>query len=154
VLGLRASTPRCDRPPDAVPDFEFVKTLQNAFPRRCGAILDAVHGSNILYLDVPELRDVSYQWWRLICEGPRLQCRSAYFSGVAVEGAKTLRQQGFSVPKLRGEWGSLDPVEPFARMMFHQDLATFSRSELQTTEQGVPVGDVVNGAVDLTIEAP
>ena len=38
--------------------------------------------------------------------------------------------------------------------MLQQDLTIFPRSELLIIEQGVPVGQVVNGAVDLTIEAP
>ena len=36
-------------------------------------------------------------------------------SGVAVEGAKSVRQQGFGVSKVCREGRRLNPVEPFAR---------------------------------------
>ena len=45
-------------------------------------------------------------------------------------------------------------MKPFAWTMLHQDLPALSRLELLIIGQRIAVGDVVNGAVDLTVEAP
>jgi hypothetical protein len=45
-------------------------------------------------------------------------------------------------------------MKPFVWTMLHQDLPTLSRLELLIIDEMIPVGDVVNGAVDLAVEAP
>jgi len=45
-------------------------------------------------------------------------------------------------------------MKPFVWTMLHQDLPTLSRLELLIIDERIPVGDIVNGAVDLTVEAP
>jgi hypothetical protein len=82
----------------------------------------------------------------------RARACSAVASRYKVQRPSGSRDSAYLSSEVNG--GSLDPVEPVAGTMLQQELTIFPRSKLLIIEQGVPVGDAVNGAVDLTIKAP
>jgi hypothetical protein len=74
--------------------------------------------------------------------------------GIPVEGEKALGQKRFGKLKLCREGRGLDPGEPVAGTMLHQDFAILSRLQQLVVDQGVSIDDVVKGAIDLAIKAP
>ena len=100
------------------------------------------------------LDDVGNDRRRLVGQCPRLQRCGAHFSGIPVKGKNALRQKRFGKSKFCGERRGLDPGEPVARTMLHQDLAVLPCLQHLVVDQRVAVADVVNGAVDFAIKTP
>ena len=83
-----------------------------------------------------------------------MERRRAHNSRIPGDRRQPLGHKGFGVAQFRRERRRLDPFAPGAMPVVHQDFAVFPGLHQLVVGQVVEVPDVVQGAVDLAVEAP